>query len=130
MASSLEVRVPLLDHRVIEALARVPEARRFRPPRQKALLKALVRAELDPRLFDRPKAGFVLPLEAWCRQRLGPMLDDTLHDVVHARRVGLNGEAVARLWRAFRKGGPGIYWSRVWSLFVLLSWCRAHRVYL
>ncbi len=130
MASSLEVRVPLLDHRVIEALARVPEARRFRPPRQKALLKALVRAELDSRLFDRPKAGFVLPLEAWCRQRLGPMLDDTLHDVVHARRVGLNGEAVARRWRAFRKGGPGIYWSRVWSLFVLLSWCRAHRVYL
>src|SRR5690606_24511870 len=60
MASSLEVRVPLLDHRVIEALARVPQALRFRPPRQKALLKQLVRAELDPRLFDRPKAGFVL----------------------------------------------------------------------
>lgn len=129
MAVSLEVRVPLLDHLVVEALARVPEDRRYRPLRRKALLRQLVSADLDPRLFDRPKAGFVLPLEAWCRQRLGPRLNDTLHDLALAQRVGLNGEAVARLWRAFRKGGAGVYWSRVWSLFVLLSWCRAHRVY-
>lgn len=129
MAVSLEVRVPLLDHEVVEALARVPEARRYQPLRSKALLKELVGAELDPRLFDRPKAGFELPLEAWCRQGLGRRMDDTLHDVVLAYRVGLNGEAVTRLWRAFRKGGPGVYWSRVWGLFVLLAWCRTHRVY-
>jgi asparagine synthase (glutamine-hydrolysing) len=130
MAVSLEVRVPLLDHEVVEALARVPIERRYAPLRKKALLKQLVRAELDPSLFDRPKAGFELPLERWCRQGLGPTLADTFRDVAHARRIGLDGEAVARVWRAFEKGGPGIHWSRVWSLFVVSRWCRAHRVYL
>lgn len=129
MAVSLEVRVPLLDHRVVEALARVPESRRYRPLRRKALLRELVRRDLDPRLFDRPKAGFELPLDAWCRNQLGTTLDEVLHDVVHAQRIGLNGEAIARLWRSFKKGGPGVYWSRVWGLFVLSSWCRDHRVY-
>jgi asparagine synthase (glutamine-hydrolysing) len=129
MAVSLEVRVPLLDHRVIEAIARVPEGRRYRPLRKKDLLKKIVSAELDPALFDRPKAGFELPLERWCRQRLGPRLRDNFQDVAHAYRIGLDGAAIGRLWRAFEKGGPGVYWSRVWALFVLLSWCREHRVY-
>ncbi|HEY8430301.1 MAG TPA: asparagine synthase (glutamine-hydrolyzing), partial [Sandaracinaceae bacterium] len=129
MAVSLEVRVPLLDHVVIEALARVPLRRRYEPLRKKALLKRFVRQQLDPTLFDRPKAGFELPLERWCRRSLGPRLRDAFSDVATAARVGLDGEALARLWRAFEKGGPGIYWSRVWALFVLLSFCRTHRVY-
>ncbi len=129
MAVSLEVRVPLLDHVVVEAAARVPARRRFHPLRKKALLKELVGRELDPGVFDRPKAGFELPLERWCRQRLGPRLRETFHDVAHTHRVGLDGAAVARLHRAFEKGGPGVYWSRVWSLYVLLSFCRTHRVY-
>lgn len=129
MAVSLEVRVPLLDHEVIEALARVPPDRRYEPRRKKALLLELVRRELDPALFDRPKAGFELPLEAWCRRLLAPRMRETFFDLGAVERLGLSGEALARLWRAFEKGGRGIYWSRVWSLFVLLSFCRAHRVY-
>ncbi|HJL18854.1 MAG TPA: asparagine synthase (glutamine-hydrolyzing) [Sandaracinaceae bacterium LLY-WYZ-13_1] len=128
MAVSLEVRVPLLDHAVIDALARVPEARRYAPLGRKALLRQMVARELDPSLFDRPKAGFELPLSVWCREGLGPELADTLQDVVLAYRIGLDGEAVGRLWRAFAKGGPGIYWSRVWALFVLMRWCREHGV--
>jgi asparagine synthase (glutamine-hydrolysing) len=123
MAVSLEVRVPLIDHVVIEALARVPIARRF--AKKKALLVST--AKLDPRLFDRPKAGFELPLARWCRQRLGPRLSETFHDVAHARRIGVDGDAALRVWRAFEHGR--VYWSRVWALFVLSWWCRRHRVY-
>lgn len=128
MAVSLEVRVPLLDHVVVETVARLPEPARFAPLRKKALLKKLVSKELDPSIFDRPKAGFELPLAVWCKKGLGPELSDTFRDVVHAYRLGLDGEAVGRLWRAFEKGGPGIYWSRVWALFVLMRWCREHGV--
>jgi asparagine synthase (glutamine-hydrolysing) len=40
----------------------------------------------------------------------------------------LRSEAVGRLWRSYQEGAPGLYWSRVWSLFVLLNWCRKHGV--
>ncbi len=130
MAVSLEVRVPLIDHRVVEALARVPIERRYQPLRSKALLKQLVRKQLDPAIFDRPKAGFELPLERWCRQSLGARMRDTFFDLSLAQRLGLNGEALARVWRAFEKGGPGIYWSRVWGLYVLLGFCRTHGIYM
>jgi len=56
-------------------------------------------------------------------------MDATLRDAESVRPTGLNPEAVQRLWRAFLDGAPGIYWSRVWALFVLIRWCHRHRVY-
>jgi asparagine synthase (glutamine-hydrolysing) len=53
---------------------------------------------------------------------------DTLNDGPSCRAIGLAPDAVARLWRAFDSGAPGIYWSRVWSIFALLRWCGRHRV--
>jgi asparagine synthase (glutamine-hydrolysing) len=124
MAVSLEVRVPLIDHVVVEALARVPEDRRYRPLRKKMLLRQL--GGLDPSLFDRPKAGFELPLDRWCKRTLGPRLRETFSDVAHISRVGLDASAVGRVWRSFEAGE--VYWSRVWSLYVLLTWCRKHQL--
>jgi asparagine synthase (glutamine-hydrolysing) len=126
MAVALEVRVPLIDHVVVEKLAAVPEAMRYHPLGRKQLLRELALSELDPRLFERPKRGFELPLEAWCRQQLGRDIDDTLRDEALCRRVGLRPDAVGRLWRAFREGAPGLYWSRIWALYVLLWWCRRY----
>jgi asparagine synthase (glutamine-hydrolysing) len=42
----------------------------------------------------------------------------------------LNGRTVAQLWAAFQDGAPGLYWSRVWALYVLIRWCHRHRVLL
>jgi asparagine synthase (glutamine-hydrolysing) len=126
MAASLEIRVPLIDHLFIEALAQVPDDRRFQPLGQKALLRELGLGSLDPALFDRPKAGFELPLTVWCRRGLSGDIEAVLNDEALAARVGVNGAALARLWRAWQAQAPGLYWSRVWSLFVLLWWCREH----
>ncbi|MDP6057622.1 MAG: hypothetical protein QGH33_01965, partial [Pirellulaceae bacterium] len=76
----------------------------------------------------RPKSGFVLPLDLWCRRRLKEMVAQTLTDAALCRCVGLAPEPVARLWRAFEAEAPGMYWSRVWALFVLLWWCQKHHV--
>ncbi len=126
MAASLEVRVPLLDHILWEKVAGVDPVRRFSPAGKKRLLRDLALSRLDPSLFDRPKSGFVLPIGKWARRRLQPEMDRLLSDTTLVSRVGLEPKAVKTLWRSYVAGKPGMYWSRVWSIYVLLSWSQKH----
>jgi asparagine synthase (glutamine-hydrolysing) len=128
MAVALEVRVPLLDHVLAETAAGIDPGRRFSPPGRKQLLRDVALGGLPPGMFDRPKSGFVLPIDTWARRRLQPQMQDLFSDEGLARRAGLRAPAVRTLWRSFSAGRPGLYWSRVWALYVLLSWCRAHDV--
>jgi asparagine synthase (glutamine-hydrolysing) len=128
MAVGLEVRVPLLDHVLAETAAGIDPARRFGAPGKKQLLREVALGRLDPALFDRPKSGFVLPIDVWARRRLRPEMEAVFADARLAARVGLRGEAVSTLWRSFAAGRRGLYWSRIWALYVLLSWCRSHDV--
>lgn len=126
MAVSLEVRVPLLDHVLCERVAGIDPARRFFPPLKKQLLRDAGLSRLDPALFDRPKSGFVLPIAEWARRRLQPEMRRVLSDAGLVSRVGLQPKTVADFWRSFCAGRPGLYWSRAWSLYVLLAWCERH----
>ena len=127
MAASLEVRVPLVDHVVIERLAGVDLSERFEPLGRKALLRRLGLRGLPEPLFERPKSGFVLPIERWCRQTLRDQVEETLADRALCESVGLEPDTVRRLWRSFLEGAAGVYWSRIWALFVLIGWCKAQR---
>jgi len=129
MAASLEQRVPLVDQTLFEAVDRLDDATRYRPIGRKAELRRMGLRGLDPVLFERPKSGFVLPFERWIRRGLRKTMDGTLRDASAVRSAGLSPEAVARLWQAFLDGAPGIYWSRVWGLYVLVRWCHRNRVY-
>ena len=128
MAVALEVRVPLLDHVLVETAAGIDPARRFSPPRQKQLLRDMALARIPPAVFDRPKSGFVLPIDTWARRRLRPQMESVFRDDHLAARAGLRGDALRTLWRSFTDGRPGLYWTRIWGLYVLLSWCREHDV--
>jgi asparagine synthase (glutamine-hydrolysing) len=128
MAVALEVRVPLLDHVLYEAVAGIDPAQRFSPPRKKQLLRDVALSRLDPAIFDRPKSGFVLPIDAWARRMVQPRMEQILSDAALVGRVGLRPDAVRTLWRSFIAGRPGLYWSRVWSIYVLLSWCQTHEM--
>ena len=128
MAVALEVRVPFLDHVLLETVAGIDPVRRFSPALKKQLLRDVALARLDPALFDRPKSGFVLPIDTWARQRLQPQMQAVFSDVTLARRAGLCGEAAQTLWRSFVDGRAGLYWSRVWAIYVLLAWCQTHDV--
>jgi asparagine synthase (glutamine-hydrolysing) len=130
MAVALEVRVPLLDHALTESVAGLPPGPRFEPVRKKQILRDAALSKLDPAIFDRPKSGFVLPIDVWAREALRPQMDALFADESLVRRVGLQPEAVATLWRSFKDGRRGLYWSRIWAIFVLLLWCQTHDVQL
>ncbi len=120
--------MPLLDHLVVEAVLALPDRVRFLPLGKKALLRRLAMPRLDHSIFNRPKAGFVLPLELWAKRRLRSEIDAIFSEHQLLQSVGLSPGAVARLWRSFQAGAPGIHWSRIWAPFVLLRWCQNNRV--
>jgi asparagine synthase (glutamine-hydrolysing) len=126
MAVGLELRVPLIDQDLVRQFFHLDEASRYRPVGSKRVLRTLGLEGLDPALFDRPKRGFVMPFDRWIRRNLFRSMDETLRDRALAESVGLRGDAIARLWEGYQAGAPGLYWSRVWSLYILLDWCRRH----
>jgi asparagine synthase (glutamine-hydrolysing) len=128
MAASLEQRLPLVDQVLLETVLRMPDDERYQPVLQKAALRRIGLRGLDPSLFDRPKRGFVLPLDRWIRRGLTTAMDETLRDDDAVRGAGLNPPAVRQLWRAFVAGAPGLYWSRIWAIYVLVRWCMRHGV--
>jgi len=129
MACSLEQRVPLVDQLLFESVDCLPDAARYQPLGRKAVLRRIGLRGLDPALFERPKSGFVLPFDRWIRRGLKDAMDQTLRDPQAIEPVGLDPVAVERLWRAFLEGAPGMYWSRVWSVYVLVRWCHRNRVF-
>jgi asparagine synthase (glutamine-hydrolysing) len=129
MASSLEQRVPLVDQVIFESVDRLPDQARYRPLGRKALLRRIGLRGLDPVLFERPKSGFVLPFDRWIKRGLKEAMEQTLLDPQAITPAGLDPAAVERLWRAFIGGAAGMYWSRVWSVYVFIRWCHRNRVF-
>ncbi len=129
MASSLEQRVPLVDQVLFESVDRLPDQARYQPLGRKAMLRRIGLRGLDPALFERPKSGFVLPFDRWIRRGLKDAMDQTLRDPQAIAPAGLDPPAVERLWQAYLDRAPGIYWSRVWSVYVFIRWCHRNRVF-
>jgi asparagine synthase (glutamine-hydrolysing) len=130
MSASIEIRLPLVDHVLAENVERLSVRNRFDPIGQKAALRRIGLSGLDPKLFERPKAGFVLPYDRWLRSSLGKMIDASMRDPEAIRPTGLDPKAVTRLWQSFLDGAPGLYWSRIWAIYVFIRWCHRHRIYL
>jgi len=129
MASSLEQRVPLVDQILFESVDRLPDEARYQPLGRKAMLRRIGLRGLDPALFDRPKSGFVLPFDRWIRRGLQDVMNQTLRDPQLIAPTGLEPCAVEKLWQAFLDGAPGMYWSRIWSVYVFVRWCHRNRVF-
>ena len=129
MSASIEIRLPLVDHVLVENVERLSGADRFVPIGKKSMLRRIGLKGLDPALFDRPKSGFVLPYDRWLRSKLGKMIDATMRDAQAIEPTGLDAKEVGRLWLAYLGGAPGLYWSRIWAIYVFIRWCHRHRVY-
>ena len=124
----LTARVPLLDHQFIETVSRLPPNLRYKPWGKKQILRDIALSKLAPETFNRPKSGFVLPIDIWLRQGLNSSVRETLNDSKLCTKVGLDADTVGLVWKAFEEKAPGLYWSRVWTLYILLNWCRKHQM--
>jgi asparagine synthase (glutamine-hydrolysing) len=116
MAHSLEVRVPLLDHRLVEYVLGLAPGAKTAGGGVKPLLTRAVGDLLPPLVREpRPKQGFTFPFQAWLR---GPMRELARSAVQERPDYSmLRREGVDRVWRAFQDGR--LHWSRVWALAAL-----------
>jgi asparagine synthase (glutamine-hydrolysing) len=130
MAASIEVRLPLVDKVLFETVVSLDDSERYYPLGKKSVLRSSGLRGLAPGLFGQPKTGFVLPYDRWLRRSLGKVMNQTMRDPAMVKPTGLDPDAVQRLWQAFADGAPGLYWSRVWALYVLIRWCHRHGAYL
>lgn len=126
MAHALEVRVPLLDHRVVEAAMGVPGHVKIQAGRKKSLLVDAV-GGFPLEVERRPKMGFTLPLDGWFRGPLRKDLERRLRDSDVLGGI-LNRHSIRSVWDDFLAGEKYASHQRVWSLVSLLSWCRKHDV--
>jgi asparagine synthase (glutamine-hydrolysing) len=126
MACSLEVRVPLLDRRVVELAASLPMRLKLRGLTTKWALKRAVRGMLPEDILARPKKGFGVPLARWFREELRPLLREACApDLI--RRAGLfRPEVVARLL-AEHDAGRRDHRKKLYTLLAFQLWAERYR---
>jgi asparagine synthase (glutamine-hydrolysing) len=115
MASGLEVRCPFLDPEVVELALKIPSALR----KGKRVLRRAFRGLLPPRILERGKMGFGVPLASWLRGELRPLLEEALSSL--AKRGILDAREVGRLAREHWAGARD-HGDRLWLLLVLELW--------
>ena len=125
MQSSLEVRIPLLDHRIVQFALNLNENLKVKNGEQKLLLKQVLYQYLPSQLFDRPKQGFSIPLAKWLEGDLAYLIHEYLNKAVVEKLNVVKWSAVEQIVKKFQ-GGTTYYYTRVWSLIVLHHWLIHH----
>ena len=124
MATSLEVRVPFMDHDVVSFCMALPDSRKVRLGNRKELLKRVARGLVDDEIIDRPKRGFFRSaLGAWLQAQKGGLLEETLLDPRTAER-GLYRSAELRRLLTAAGGGDIKADERLFCVFLLERWMR------
>lgn len=127
MAHGLELRVPLIDHRLAKRLLAVPGAWKLDDNTPKPLLVGALSGALPDRIVHRRKRGFTLPFEHWLRGELQAEVEQSLRRVADGPLASvLRPEVVMQVWGDFQQRRTS--WSRVWSLYVLQRWCEENAV--
>ena len=121
MAVALEVRTPLLDHRLAVFAASLPTAFKVDRGQGKRLLLRVLHRYVPPALVDRPKQGFGVPIAEWLRGPLRPWAEFLLAPARLKARGIVNPAKAGGLWRAHLAGRPGLEY-RLWNLLMLEAW--------
>ncbi len=121
MAYSLEARVPLLDHRVVEFAAGLPMELKVRGRETKHLLRKVLYGLVPRELLDRPKMGFGIPVNRWLRNELKPLLSEYLGEERIRKEGFLLPRGVSRVVTEHLSGRQD-HQYRLWALLVFAMW--------
>jgi asparagine synthase (glutamine-hydrolysing) len=120
MAHSLEVRVPLLDHRVTQQALLLPGRWKLEGRQRKSLLVAAAGRALPPAILRQAKRGFEFPWDQWLRGKLRSAVESALAEPGPVLESAVHWPEVRNIWSEFQAGR--CHWSRVWMFYVLRQW--------
>jgi asparagine synthase (glutamine-hydrolysing) len=127
MAHGLEIRVPLIDHRLTEKMFAIPGALKLKKGIPKALLVGAIQEQLPHEIVYRKKRGFTLPFENWLRNDMRRPVEESIRATPGGPLATvLKKGAAEQVWQDFLLGRTS--WSRPWSLHVLQRWCDANHI--
>jgi len=122
MAHSLEVRVPFLDHPLVEFVTHLPQEVKLNKGTPKALLVAALEDLLPAEVVHQAKRGFTFPWEAWLRGPLKRTIQDGISELSPALQGLVDSKSAQNIWQSYLDGKTT--WSRPWSLYVLNEWTK------
>lgn len=121
MATSLEARVPLLDHRVVEFAWSLPLHQKLRNGQGKWVLRQVLDRYVPKSLIDRPKSGFAVPLADWLRDPIKDWAADLLDPVRLTQQGWIDPEPVTTAWDD-HLAGKGNHAEPLWNICMLQAW--------
>ena len=122
MASGLEIRVPFMDHKLVDFVMGLDDSIKLAHPNKKQFLLDAMKGILPQELLQRRKQGFNLPYEQWLRGALNTFASDALLSL--EQRDLFLPRYVSGLWSAFQKGDKRVQWMDIWALVRLESWLQ------
>ena len=127
MANSLEVRSPILDHRIVELAAKLPTQYKIRDGRGKYLLRKVLQKRLPPNTLKKGKQGFSVPLRDWFRGSLRGLVNDYLGTEGYLPKEIFSQSKVQQILREHDRGTAD-HANKIWLLLVFAAWHRQYQV--
>ena len=125
MAASLEGRVPLLDHRLVELAFRIPAQMKIKGSRSKIVLREAMRGHLPPRILQKRKIGFTAPMHRWFRRSLKNYIAEVLSDGLLDRTGFFNVRNIKALLRSHLRGTE-VLDQQIYTLLFFVLWYRQY----
>jgi asparagine synthase (glutamine-hydrolysing) len=121
MASSLETRVPMLDHRVVDLAWKMPLHMKIRDGQGKWLLREVLYRHVPRKLIERPKKGFGIPLDNWLRGPLREWAEELLNENRLRREGYFKPDPIRKAWAVHLSGRRNLQ-HQLWDILMFQAW--------
>ncbi|MEX0686536.1 MAG: asparagine synthase (glutamine-hydrolyzing) [Balneolales bacterium] len=126
MAHALEVRVPLIDHKLVDFMFSLPGEIKVNKKTPKPMLTRSLNGSIPKDCVYRPKKGFELPFASWFSESLNEQLEDSFNGQSEDEAWPFQAESLTRILQDYHRGL--LSWSRIWTIFMVRHWLKTNKV--